>query len=308
GFATSGIKASICVDGNHNAIPWTRSRDRQDIMEHTWLSLEVAQGEDGRKADGQALLQDVTAFNLLCRASSTRGYFELGNHCNDQIFQSLLEEWPSRDDIRQNFNDHGSFWGDYEHRDRRPVTLEPAHDGALSWDHPMNILEDIGIGTPGPLALVALSLFGNGSFFHLASERPQKDMNSTMREICQSENYPFQRLGVENMYYNRLCAGGAGSSQYRQEYPPMGNYHGKVNYEVLPIFVARVLETFRHPKEAESLLYMGMFFANEVLLRESATVFGTVQSRSIYSSPGWTILKPRKTTTMIVVISTLIVV
>ena len=173
------------------------------------------------------------------------------------------------------------------------------------WDHPLNLFEDIGKVTPGPLATVALSLFGNGSFFHLANERPQKEMNSTMREICQSENYPFQRLRAENFWYNKLCVGE--SSQYRQHFAPTG-YSGAVGYEVLPIFIARVLEVFVNPRAAESLLGMGMFFANEVLLKESASVFGTQFSRPIYSSPGWTILKPRKTVVAIVTISVLIAV
>lgn len=123
GFATSGIKATICVEGNHSAVPWTRSRDRQDILEHMWISLEVAQDRDGRKVKGQALLEDVQAFNLSCRASSTRGYFELGNHWNDQVSRPLLDEWPSRETTKKDFNDHGGFWGTYQHRDRRPVTL-----------------------------------------------------------------------------------------------------------------------------------------------------------------------------------------
>lgn len=123
GFATSGIKATVCVEGNHSDVPRTRSRDRQDIHENIWLRLEVAQQPDGSREDGQALLEDVTAFNLSCRASSTRGYFELGNHWNNQVFGPLLDKWPTRDDIRKNFNDYGSFVGKYKHPDRRPVTV-----------------------------------------------------------------------------------------------------------------------------------------------------------------------------------------
>ncbi|KAM0541098.1 hypothetical protein ACHAO7_010755 [Fusarium culmorum] len=308
GFATSGVKATVCVEGNQSAVPWTRSRDRQDINENMWLRLEVAQQLDGSRVDGQALLQDVTAFNLSCRASSTRGYFELGNHWNNQVFKPLLEKWPIRDDIRMNFNDYRSFVGKYKNPDRRPVTVDPAlePDLHLTWNSPPNLFGDLGMGTPRPLALVVLSLFGNGSFFHLASKRPQKDMNYTMRDICESENYPFQRLVLDHVDYSKLCAGEL--SMYREEYPPSGNHRGNVKYELLPIFVARILEAFKEPEEAESLFEMGMFFANEVLLRESASVFGTIWSRWIFSSPGWTIVKPRKTVMAMVVISTLIAV
>ncbi|UZP45154.1 hypothetical protein NXS19_012966 [Fusarium pseudograminearum] len=308
GFANSGIKATVCVESNHSAVPWTRSRDRQDIHENMWLRLEVSQQPDGSLVDGQALLQDVTAFNLSCRSSSTRGYFELGNHWNNQVFKPLLGKWPTRDDILKNFNDYGSFVGKYQHADRRPVTVDPAlaPDLNVTWNSPPNIFNDFGMGTPGPLALVALSLFGNGSFFHLASERPKKDMNYTMRDICESENYPFQRIALDRLGYTKLCAGGL--SMYREEYPPAGDYRGDVKYELLPIFVSRILESFKEPEEAASLLEMGMFFANEVLLRESASVFGTIFSRWIFSSPGWTILKPRKSWMAIVVISSLITV
>ncbi|CAG1985808.1 unnamed protein product [Fusarium graminearum] len=308
GFATSGIKATVCVEGNHSDVPRTRSRDRQDIHENIWLRLEVAQQPDGSREDGQALLEDVTAFNLSCRASSTRGYFELGNHWNNQVFGPLLDKWPTRDDIRKNFNDYGSFVGKYKHPDRRPVTVDPALEPDLhvTCDSPPNLLGDFGMGTTGPLTLVAISLFGNGSFFHLASKRPQKDMNYTMRDICESENYPFQRIVLDHLHYTKLCAGGL--SMYREDYPPAGNYRGNVKYELLPIFVARILETFDDPEEAESLLEMGMFFANEVLLRESASVFGTVWSRWIFSSPGWKIVKPQKTVMAIVVISAFIAV
>ncbi|WXC52628.1 hypothetical protein QX201_012291 [Fusarium graminearum] len=204
GFATSGIKATVCVEGNHSDVPWTRSRDRQDIHETMWLRLEVAQQPDGSREDGQALLEDVTAFNLSCRASSTRGYFELGNHWNNQVFGPLLDKWPTRDDIRKNFNDYGSFVGKYKHPDRRPVTVPP------------NLLGDFGMGTTGPLTLVAISLFGNGSFFHLASKRPQKDMNYTMRDICESENYPFQRIVLDHLHYTKLCAGGLSVREKKQ--------------------------------------------------------------------------------------------
>ncbi|CAF3573541.1 unnamed protein product [Fusarium graminearum] len=308
GFATSGIKATVRVEGNHSDVPWTRSRDRQDIHETMWLRLEVAQQPDGSREDGQALLEDVTAFNLSCRASSTRGYFELGNHWNNQVFGPLLDKWPTRGDIRKNFNDYGSFVGKYKHPDRRPVTVDPALEPDLhvTCDSPPNLLGDFGMGTTGPLTLVAISLFGNGSFFHLASKRPQKDMNYTMRDICESENYPFQRIVLDHLHYTKLCAGGL--SMYREDYPPAGNYRGNVKYELLPIFVARILETFNDPEEAESLLEMGMFFANEVLLRESASVFGTVWSQWIFSSPGWKIVKPQKTVMAIVVISAFIAV
>ncbi|KAF5228881.1 hypothetical protein FAUST_10783 [Fusarium austroamericanum] len=266
GFATSGIKAIECVEGNQSA--------------DMWLRLEVAQQSDGSRVDGQALRQDVTAFNLSCRASSTRGYFEMGNQWNNRVFEPLLNEWPTRDDIRTNFNDYGSFVGKYRHPDRRPVTDDTAlkPDLHVTWNSTPNLFGELGVGTPGPLALVVLSLFGNRSFFHLTSERPQKDMNYTMRDICDSENSPFQRLVLDHLDYSKLCAGGL--SMFREEYPPAGNHRGNAKYELLPIFVARILETFKDPEEAESLFEMGMFFANE----------------------------PRKTVMAMVVISTLIAV
>lgn len=117
GPISSGITASVCVEGDHSSSPWTRSRDRQDITEKMWISVQVDQ------AFRERLAQPVTPFVISCTASSTRGYFELGNYQNDQVFGPLLEKWPSQEDIEQNFNDYVNWRLDGNHTGghRRPV-------------------------------------------------------------------------------------------------------------------------------------------------------------------------------------------
>lgn len=152
-----------------------------------------------------------------------------------------------------------------------------------------------------------LSLFGNSTFYHLASSRPESSMNETMLDICQTGNYPFHRASTYSMTYTRLCHKYENESgiAYQVYYgAPAGTESAK--YEILPLFVARVMEIFASNDRAEEVLDMGMFFANEALLTAAASSGTYMYSRSIYSSPGWTILKPRKSVTAIIVVSVLI--
>jgi hypothetical protein len=152
-----------------------------------------------------------------------------------------------------------------------------------------------------------LSLFGNSTFFHLASSRPESSMNETMLDICQTGNYPFHRASTYNLAYSRLCHKYENETgiAYQVYYgAPTGTESAR--YEILPIFVAKVMEIFASEYRAEEVLDMGMFFANEALLTAAASSGTYMYSRSIYSSPGWTILKPRESVTAIIVVSVLI--
>jgi hypothetical protein len=45
---------------------------------------------------------------------------------------------------------------------------------------------------------VALALFGNGSFFHSASEAIVNNDMSIMNQTCQDANFPFQRIDIHS--------------------------------------------------------------------------------------------------------------
>lgn len=89
------LDVKVCVPGEYGASPWTLSRNRQDIIEEIFLNLTSTRELSARE----------TNFTLHCTTSTTRGYFELGNQHNDLQYGPLKEQWPSSEDLKQNFND-----------------------------------------------------------------------------------------------------------------------------------------------------------------------------------------------------------
>lgn len=86
----------VCAPGEYGVHPWSLSRNRQEIGEDLYLDV----------VDGRINTPDPVAnFTLHCRTSTTRGYFELGNHMNSQIYGPLLGEWPDPDTMAREFND-----------------------------------------------------------------------------------------------------------------------------------------------------------------------------------------------------------
>jgi hypothetical protein len=46
-----------------------------------------------------------TSSTFLCKATTTRGYFEPGNDWNNNTYGPLLEHWPDPAEMAENFND-----------------------------------------------------------------------------------------------------------------------------------------------------------------------------------------------------------
>jgi hypothetical protein len=88
----SNMKVRACVPGDHTRVPWTLSRNRQDIQEEAYLSVNSTDSSQG--------------FNIHCIASTTRGYFELGNVHNNFQPSDILETWPSAEELQGGFNDY----------------------------------------------------------------------------------------------------------------------------------------------------------------------------------------------------------
>lgn len=97
----------ICVPGKRGASPWTMSRNRQDIHEELFLDV-LEECELGRvqSVDFRNLTSNYT---LHCTASTTRGYFELGNYRNNQTWGPLLSTWPSPEEMESEYNDYLDF-------------------------------------------------------------------------------------------------------------------------------------------------------------------------------------------------------
>jgi hypothetical protein len=46
-----------------------------------------------------------TSYTIHCTATTTRGYFELGNDWNLNTYGPLLDQWPNRVQMAEDFND-----------------------------------------------------------------------------------------------------------------------------------------------------------------------------------------------------------
>lgn len=91
----------VCVPGEIGAIPWTRSRSRQDITEP--LYMDIRDGDSSGK-HSQAEYRNISA-TIRCEAKTTRGFFELGNTWNNDTYTNLLSEWPSQEQMADGYND-----------------------------------------------------------------------------------------------------------------------------------------------------------------------------------------------------------
>jgi hypothetical protein len=95
----SNSTVRVCVPGRLGKCPWTLSRSRQDVEEEIFLDVL------NPRNDGQNPNYNDNDFTIRCRASTTRGYFELGNYRNNYIHGPLLEKWPGPEEMRAEFND-----------------------------------------------------------------------------------------------------------------------------------------------------------------------------------------------------------
>jgi hypothetical protein len=94
-----------CAPGAYDVSPWTRSRDRQDIVEEFFLDVSASTSFD------RATFENSNPnFTTHCSASTTKGYFELPNYYNQHQPGPLLDKWPSTEDLAANFNDVGSTY------------------------------------------------------------------------------------------------------------------------------------------------------------------------------------------------------
>lgn len=97
-FSNDRLDIRICAAGEYGTNPRTISRRRQDITEHLYLDV---QEYTKYKASG-------IKFTHHCKASTTHGYFELGNYRNGGTYGPLLKKWPSPAEMAHS-NDNLNF-------------------------------------------------------------------------------------------------------------------------------------------------------------------------------------------------------
>jgi hypothetical protein len=93
----NNVNVSICVPGEIGRHPWTLSRNRQDLEEELFLDLQYA-------GENNSWYNYPSVFTLHCTASTTRGYFELGNWMNKHVYGPLLDQWPDERTIERETN------------------------------------------------------------------------------------------------------------------------------------------------------------------------------------------------------------
>ena len=96
---TSGVALRVCVPGDFKKQPWSRTRNREDIEEELYLDLQLSEGFGS---------STMHSFTMHCTASSTRGYFELGNVMNNQTYGEILDKWPDPETIMNEYNDYSN--------------------------------------------------------------------------------------------------------------------------------------------------------------------------------------------------------
>ena len=92
------IDIKVCVPGEYGVSPWTLSRNRQDIGEELFLNVSMPD-------KSFYITQYHTNYTLHCKSGTTRGYFELGNIRNKNAYGPLIDKWPSKQEMEEDYND-----------------------------------------------------------------------------------------------------------------------------------------------------------------------------------------------------------
>lgn len=142
----------------------------------------------------------------------------------------------------------------------------------------------------------ALALFGNGSFLHTAREATKDQQRQTAISICEQSRIPFILYGSRNlMDAYKLTEKCLNLKLENEDAEPL----------MLPGIVGAFMQFLNSPVNAKQCLEITAFFATEALLMTTAEV-ELQSSRDVYTSAGYTILKPQKSMLGLVVISCLI--
>lgn len=170
---------------------------------------------------------------------------------------------------------------------------------------------------PGPLMAATLALFGNHSFFDTARTAPDDTFGLVADTVCNGLMMPFSR------YSNNISLAKIGSHICNQQTAAATNQN-----DTLHVLVWNFVSLFSDLNTAIQLLEATMYFANEAHLTLAAGAaakilnaeqhggnfsvsgciggHGSQVGRTIYSSPGTTIIKPQESPAGVIVISILV--
>ncbi|KAJ4296109.1 hypothetical protein N0V88_004811 [Collariella sp. IMI 366227] len=273
----------VCSPGAANRSPWTGTRNRQTVNEDFWIDVELNGTAGG--------------FTTHCTSTSSLGYFELGNRHNGNVPGPLLDAWPDRQDLVLNSHDLTGV----KNKNKIPTTEAPpagvfdlgfSYEG-VSWDY---------LPTPGPLTTSAMALFGNTSFFSAIQAATESNYTEVLKSIC-SGMIPFPHsISFFNSSYSLNSSSFIGPNCAFVE-----RGRGDVNPDsYLSNLALSFVSTFHSNRTAEAVLETAMFAANQALLTTTASHGWRFYARSIYSSPGYEIHTPIKSTAALAVVSALL--
>lgn len=168
---------------------------------------------------------------------------------------------------------------------------------------------------PGPLMAATLALFGNHSFFDTARTAADDNFGLVSDTVCNGMMMPFSR------YSNNISLAKFGGHLCTAQHTTNQN-------NTLHALVWNFISLFSDPNRAIQLLEVTMYFANEAHLTLAAGAAnkmldearhavpftpsgciggqGSQVGRTIYSSPGTTIIKPRQSLAGVITISILV--
>ena len=307
----------ICVPGNYTAFPWTPSRDRQDLVEEIYINVNHTSIANSYRRQVDPLFN--ASYSIRCTATTTRGYFELGNYHNNNTYGPLLEQWPDTEQMAVAFN-NGNHWRylRWGTPDTPPLYVDNADPS--TWK------------VPGPLMTSALALFGRGSWLSSAANYVS---NASSNVTGHNGDYkdaswhlfchgmPFLNLGLlfdktnlsslnEDLHKRELVRTGGfanacdladlaipSGKEARERHMRLASQH------LLAAFApSDVAETYINP---ETMLTAAMFVANEAflttLLSEAKEEQAPPGGRIIYTSPGFAMQKPFLSKLALIVLS-----
>ncbi|CAG1961207.1 unnamed protein product [Fusarium graminearum] len=93
-FVSERLKIEICVEGSYDAVPWTKSRDKQEHSERMWLSWTYDDSEDveDEESVGQPIWKPNSRDNYVLKCSSAQvNREEDGLSCPAMSTDSMLD-------------------------------------------------------------------------------------------------------------------------------------------------------------------------------------------------------------------------
>ncbi|KAJ5827341.1 hypothetical protein N7447_004104 [Penicillium robsamsonii] len=294
-FSHPLLDIRVCVPGEYGVFPWTLSRHRQDINEHLFLDVV------DRRNVGLSL--SIANFTLHCTASTTRGYFELGNYMNSQVYGPLIDRWPDAETMVENFNDELSLAAG---NGGGPPTEQDETDGYHYYNlnfwtrEPADPYGTYMLNMPGPLMTSAIALFGNQSFFEVAANSTNKTFPPAIQQICQQGRIPFSNLAIAIFgdFQGDCYAIAADNNRLSWGSPDP--------QEWLAAFLGNWFYSFNNTNDAELALLASMYVSNRAMLTQTVTGSFAFSARQIKFGGGMLVPLPQKTLAGTVVVTILI--